>query len=206
LKLGRDVKEEVRRFVNAIIELSPSRNTISRLIMLLPAGEDEVEEVMPEVFEDFDYWGVLKSALGIERLYDGRLTCSGGGLSYIVRDFIASVFKVFRSEAARSALSALVGEILPNIEREWIEARVNMLLSDRRLGEAAKAALLALCERDSVSTEDLLKITGAGEDVVVRLVDRLVKLGLAEASDGRVSMPVELRENYRVYIKRLVSR
>ncbi|ADI31257.1 hypothetical protein [Staphylothermus hellenicus] len=197
------IKEEFKKLIKAIYTLLPSRNKVSQLIMLLPLKEEVIQDLYPELFEDIEYWEMFNSALGLYRSSEGKIHASG--LADALKDFINRIFQILRDEKYRAAISALLGEISPNPEREWLEVRIKAVLKDPSIGSAAKKVLMLLVETRSASTKELPSKLNIDEQELQHTIYALKNLKLVEINGETISLPYDIRERYTLYVKKLLE-
>jgi len=201
------VNEDLKTLIKAIYALLPSRNLISQLIMLLPLSEDAIQELFPEITEDVEYWETLGIALGLQKDYRGEITISYyyNTIAYALREFINRIFEILRDEKTRAAISALLGELVPNAEREWLEVRIKAALKEPSIGAAAKKILMLLTESPSISIKEIPNKLNISEQELKHCIYVLRNLKLIEVSGENVSLPYHVRERYISYIKKLLG-
>ena len=150
------IKEDFKNLIKAIYALLPSRNRVSQLIMLLPLREESVEELFPELTEDVEYWEMFGFALGLSKnYYNGNIEASYNSIARALRDFVNKVFEFLSDERNRAAISSLLGELVPNAEREWLEVRLKAILKNPLIGDVAKKILMLLTETSSINVKEL---------------------------------------------------
>lgn len=196
------IKEEFKKIIKAIYTLLPSRNTISQLIMLLPLKEEVIQDLYPELVKDIEYWEMFSVALGLYRDYKGEISTSY--LSNALKDFINRMFHILRDEKNRAAISSLLGELVPNAEREWLEVRLKAILKDPSIGSVTKKVLMLLVESHSASIRELPDKLNISEQELQRTIYVLKNLKLIEINGETISLPYDIRERYTLYIKKLL--
>lgn len=201
------IKEDLKTLIKAIYALMPSRNIVSQLIMLLPLREENIEELFPEAIEDIEYWDIFRTGLGLSKSYRGDIEVySYSTLAGILKDFINRVFEVLRDERSRAAISSLLGEIVPNMEREWLDVRVKAVLRNPAISNVAKKILMLLVETQNVNIKELSRKLNISENDVKQCIYVLRNLKLIDISGDNVSLslPYGIRERYISYIKKLL--
>jgi len=200
------INEDLKTLIKAIYALLPSRNLVSQLIMLLPLSEDAIQELYPEITEDVEYWETLSIALGLQKDYKGEIATSYyNTIAYALREFINRIFEILRDEKTRAAISALLGELVPNAEREWLEVRIKAALKEPSIGTVAKKILMLLTESPSITIKEIPSKLNIGEQELKHCIYVLRNLKLIEVSDENISLPYHVRERYIPYIKKLLG-
>ena len=200
------VKEDFKNLIKAIYALLPSRNMVSQLIMLLPLREEALEELFPEVTKDVEYWEIFKAALGLHKSYSGDIEASSySTIAGALRKFIDRIFEFLSDEKNRAAISSLLGELVPNAEREWLEVRVKAVLKNPSIGSLAKNVLMLLAENRSINIKELPSKLNISEQELKQCIYVLQNLKLIEVSGENVSLPYRVRERYISYIKKLLG-
>lgn len=199
------IKEHFKNLIRAIYALLPSRNMVSQLIMLLPLKEESVEELFPEITEDIEYWEMFKAALGL-RSYEGNVETSyyGYAIANALKDFINRVFEILSNEGNRAAISSLLGELIPNAEREWLEVRVKSVLENPSVSNVAKKVLMLLAENPNVNIKELPTKLKIREQDVENCLYVLSNLKLVEISGENISLPYSVKSKHISYIKKLL--
>ena len=200
------VKEDFKNLIKAIYALLPSRNMVSQLIMLLPLREESVEELFPEVTEDVEYWEIFRTALGLHKSYSGNIEASSySTIASALRDFINKVFEFLSDERNRAAISSLLGELVPNAEREWLEVRIKAVLKNSLIGNTARKILMLLTETSSINVKELSSKLNIKEQEVKQCIYVLSNFKLIEVRGENVSLPYRVKDRYSSYIKKLLG-
>lgn len=199
------VKEDFKNLIKAIYALLPSRNAVSQLIMLLPLSEEYIEELFPEVTRDVEYWEIFRTALGLSKEYSGNIKASYSTLAGALKDFVDRIFEFLSDEKNRAAISSLLGELVPNAEREWLDVRVKAVLKNPSIGSVAKKVLMLLAESQSINITDLPNKLNIDEQELKQCIYVLQNLKLIEISGENVLLPYRVRGRYISYIKKLLG-
>jgi len=200
------INEDFKNLVKAIYALLPSRNLVSQLTMLLPLREEIIQELFPELTKDVEYWEMFSVALGLSKNYQGEMDTSyRDTIAYALKDFINRIFEILRDEKARAAISSLLGELVPNAEREWLEVRIKAVLKIPLIGAIAKNILMLLTENPSISIKEVPSKLNISEQELKQCIYVLGNLKLIEVSGENVSLPYQVRERYIPYIKKLLG-
>jgi len=200
------VKEDFKNLIKAIYALLPSRNMVSQLIMLLPLREESIEELFPEVIKDVEYWEIFRTALGLHKSYSGNIEASSySTIAGALREFINRIFEFLSDERNRAAISSLLGELVPNAEREWLEVRIKAVLKNPSIGSTAKKILMLLTGNQSINVKELSSKLNIGEQEVKQCIYTLWNLKLIEISGENISMPYRVKNRYISYIKKLLG-
>ncbi len=200
------VREDFKNLVRAIYALMPSRNMVSQLIMLLPLREEAIEELFPEVTEDVEYWEIFKAALGLEKGYNENIDASSyGTIAGALREFISRIFEFLSDEKNRAAISSLLGELIPNAEREWLEVRVKAILKNPSIGNTAKKILMLLTENPDINIKELSNKLNLKEQEIKQCIYALSNLKLVEVNGENISLSYQVKDKYIPYIKKLLG-
>lgn len=200
------VKEDFKSLIRMVYALLPSRNMVSHLIMLLPLKEETIKELFPEVIEDVEYWEIFKKALGLQRsYYSGNIEAAYNTIASALRDFINKIFEFLSDEGNRAAISSLLGELVPNAEREWLEVRIKSVLKNPSIGSTARKILMLLTETSSINVKELSSKLNIKEQEVKQCIYVLSNFKLIEVSGENVSLPYRVKDRYSSYIKKLLG-
>lgn len=198
------IKEDFKNLIKAIYALMPSRNMVSQLIMLLPLREENVEEFFPELTRDVEYWEMFKTALGLSKSYSGNVEPSYTSIASALKSFIDKIFEVLSDEGVRAAVSSLLGELMPSVEREWLEVRIKAVLKNPTISNVARKVLTLVAESLSVNLKELSSKLNIEERELKQCIYVLSNLKLIEVSNENVSLPYRVRDKYVSYIKNLL--
>jgi len=117
-----DVKEHVRTLMDALTNLSPSRNLISQFILLLPKASSTVERSYLEIASSAEAKSLMKQHFGVE--FGDTVKRADGSFSEALYKQIHKIFDQLANEEVRSSLAKLsdvaVGSI-PNPYAEWVK-------------------------------------------------------------------------------------
>ena len=200
------VKEDFKNLVRAIYALMPSRNMVSQLIMLLPLREEALEELFPEVTEDVEYWEIFKAALGLRKDYNKNIDASSyGTMAGALKEFISRIFDFLSDAKNRAAISSLLGELIPNVEREWLEVRVKAILKNPSIGDTARKVLMLLTENPDTNIKELSSKLNLKEQEIKRCIYALSNLKLVEVNGENISLSYQVKNKYIPYIKKLLG-
>ncbi len=200
------IKEDFKNLIKAIYALLPSRNAVSQLIMLLPLREESIEELFPEVTEDVEYWEIFRTALGLRKSYMESIGApSYSTIAGALRDFINRVFEFLSDERNRAAISSLLGELVPNAEREWLEVRIKAVLKNPLIGDTARKILMLLTETSNINVKELSSKLNIKEPEVKQCIYVLSSFKLIEVSGESISIPYRVKDRYSSYIKKLLG-
>lgn len=112
------LKEHLFNLLNALTNLSPSRNLISQLILLLPKDTTAIERSYPE-FSDPQGQEILKS-LGIR--FNEEIIREDGSFAEILYKHIHELFDWLDEETIRSEVAKVTDtpiDFIPNPYSEW---------------------------------------------------------------------------------------
>ena len=200
------INEDFKNLIKAIYALLPSRNLVSQLVMLLPLSEETIQELFPELTKDVEYWEIFSTALGLYKNYRGEITTSSyNTIADALKAFISRIFEILRDEKNRAAISSLLGELVPNAEREWLEVRIKAVLKNSSIGSIAKKILMLLTESHSINIKEVPSKLNISEQELKQCIYILGSLKLIEISGENVSLPYHVRERYISYIKKMLG-
>ena len=86
-------KTQLKELIYSLFSIAPSRNSISRLIMLLPLDEKIANQMYPEL-ADRHMMEYLRLAIGLKR-FDSNIEMGWDTLAVYIRDFIGNFAWVF---------------------------------------------------------------------------------------------------------------
>jgi len=147
--LSVDVKEHVRTLIEALTNLSPSRNLISQFILLLPKASSIAERSYPEITSSAEAKSLMKQHFGVE--FGDTVKRTDGSFSEALYKQIHKIFDQLANEEIRSSLAKLSDvavDSIPNPYGEWVKL-VLKKLSSRPDGSKIIDFLRMLVERDS---------------------------------------------------------
>jgi hypothetical protein len=147
--LSVDVKEHVRTLIEALTNLSPSRNLISQLILLLPKTLSTVECSYLEITSSAEAKSLLQQHLGVE--FEDMVKRASNSFSEAFYKQIHKIFDQLTNEETRSSLAKLSNvpvSSIPNPYAEWVRLVLKKLLT-RPEGSKIIGFLRMLVERDS---------------------------------------------------------
>ena len=203
-----DPRKELENLVEAFEALLPSRNLVSQLIMLLPLEYDRIMDMYPELTEDHDYWNMLCNTLGLSsREEGGRIiySVSKDSLAMQILLTINFLFNFTRNDTSRALLSTLIGRIVPNYERIWLDARLKALLNEEKISGPIRKILKVLLESEAISPKDLKEKTGLKDAEIERAVYILKEFKIVEEIyDSRLRLkPCVSR--YKQYVLKVIT-
>jgi len=138
-------REHLMNLLNALTNLSPSRNILSQFILMTPNDFQVLECSYPELMSK-DGMSILL-LLGIE--INGTVSRSRGGFAEVLFKQIHEVFEWLDDEEIRSRLAKLLDiplSSMPNPYAEWVEC-VLQKLSQKSYGPIVIKLLNALVQR-----------------------------------------------------------
>ena len=121
------VKKHLINLVNALTNLSPSRNVLTQLILLLPRDRATIDRSFPEIISP-EAKDILKS-LGIE--IEDTVKTKADGFAEAIHMHIHRIFDWLDDESVRSNLAVLADthiDSIPNPYAEWVELVLKKLL------------------------------------------------------------------------------
>ena len=199
-------KTQLKELIYSLFSIAPSRNSISRLIMLLPLDEKIANQMYPEL-ADRHMMEYLRLAIGLKR-FDSNIEMGWDTLAVYIRDFIGNLFEVLKRTEVRAALTALLGDSVPNLEEEWITFRIKSVINDRQVGKSAKNVIKTLLEVKSYeyrSFEELMSITSIEENELRKTLSLMEAFKLIDKKDGsKYRLKPEIKK-YEELVKELVE-
>ncbi len=198
------MSEEFKQLINSLLSLTPSRSRITQLLMLLPLSESEARELFPDIVEHDEMWELLRIVLGIEAR-DDKLVLSRNSLGSYIREFIENSFSILRDPSIRGNISAIVGSMISNPEREWIELRLKSVVSDEELGNVVKKILALLADVDYLDIAEIEGKVQANKSQIRRALYVLSILKIIDLTNGKAGIYPNIRRNYLQLIKDLTK-
>ncbi len=194
----------VRSLSNLIVSLvnmSPSRNYIVQFLYLIeknqPVDYRVLEEGYPEIVRDEYVRGTLAGVFGISFGKSVRLEPNGFGKTLV--DFVDRIFKLFEDEEFRAKVGAILKEEfprgIPNLAKEWVEARLKGLASEPSVGKPALGILREIARLGEAKFEDLEKSMNVTRGTIMQSLTLLELYGLVtEDYDGKYRLADDLRK------------
>jgi len=199
-------KTQLKELIYSLFSIAPSRNSISRLIMLLPLDEKIANQMYPEL-ADRHMMEYLRLAIGLKR-FDSNIEMGWDTLAVYIRDFIGNLFEVLKRTEVRAALTALLGDSVPNLEEEWITFRIKSVINDRQVGKSAKDVIKTLLEVEPYeyrSFEELISTTSIEESELRKALSLMEAFKLIDRKDGsKYRLKPEIKK-YEELVKELVE-
>ena len=149
-QMSEMVKEHLINIINALTNLSPSRNIITQFILLLPKDSATVEHSYPELITS-EAKKVLEH-LGVDF---GDAVKRSNDFSGHVYSLVHRIFDWLDDEEVRSALVKLTGmsiDSIPNPYEEWAKLVLKKLL-EKPIGEKVIEFLKMLIDRSHFIVE-----------------------------------------------------
>ncbi len=189
--MSERVKKYLINLVNALTNLSPSRNILTQLILLLPRDRATINRSFPEiaspVAED-----ILKS-LGIE--IEDTVKTKADSFAEAIHMHLHRIFDLLDDEEVRSNLAVLADthiDSIPNPYAEWAEL-VLRKLSERPNGKKIIEFLKMVVEHESFTVKK--------EGYSKKVIRSDWQLFLDEAKKKLKVSPAELEELLRLTVK-----
>ena len=211
-----DLKEHVKILVEALINLAPSRNRFSQLIFLLPKSIGDMTETYPNLFQGSAVTTLLQLGIQIGEkvdVYSGSSYYEDSSkiIAYRIKSIVEEVLRLFDKEKVREFLSKWLEMDIPNLNQEWFELKLQIVISEPNLGSDAKKVLKAMYEnsKDSYSwrikIEELENITGLRKDRVYLIRDILEDFGIVKRSYEDSIELSEVAEKFKESIEKIVK-
>jgi hypothetical protein len=146
-----DVREHLRVLIDALVNLSPSRNLISQFTLMLPKDLAIVERSYPEITFSSEAKTLLAKSFGVE--FGDIVKRTDDSFSAALYTWIHKLFDWFEDEEVRSNLAKLLGAAvssIPNPYAEWAKL-VFKKLSQKPNSQKIFNFLRLLIERYSAS-------------------------------------------------------
>lgn len=134
-----EFKEHLRNLLDAMHAISPTRNYVSQMLYLLPKEYGQMTEAYPELFEQLATRQFLIDEFGLQ--IDAEVDTKNHLTSGKIVSFIDNIFEFLADEERREALEQYLDLDIPNPEREWLDHRVKMAVSEPRYGDDIRTVL-----------------------------------------------------------------
>jgi hypothetical protein len=144
-----DVKEHLQNLINALTNLSPSRNLISQFILMLPKDLSVIECSYPEITSSTEAKALMARSFGIEFGESVKRIDNSFSVAFYVQNH--KLFDWLANEDTRSSLAKLSDMPVSSIQNpyaEWVKL-VLKKLSGKPNGSKILDFLKMLVERDS---------------------------------------------------------
>lgn len=197
--------DELKKLVEAIYNLIPSRNMLSQLIMLLPMKFETLKEMYPELIEDYEYWTMLSSTLGIYITSDMEVSCAD--MCIHIRDFIIDIFDHLKDGKVRATISMMTGMKILDPRLEWLEVRIKAAIEHASIGTIAKKVLTLLITGVRATVEELANKLNIDKGVLDECINILRTLKLVDInSEKKIYLQLSYDEaRYIPYLKKLLE-
>ena len=145
---GVNVKEHTLNLINALANLSPSRNIISQFALLLPNDLATIEHSYPET-STAETRELLERCLGVE--FGDTVKRSDAGFATSIYTHIHKLFDWLDDKEVRSSLTKFMGTLVSSMHNPYAEWAKLVLkkLSSRPDGDKILVVLKMLLEHDS---------------------------------------------------------
>ena len=201
------MREEFRRqlfnFINALIAISPSRNYVTQFLYVIRMNGSIdyriLEDAYPDIVKDDYVREAFARIFGI--YFADKVSLDMNGYGWFLTNFIEHILKLFESSEFRAKIYTLLKdefpEGIPNLAREWLEARLRGLRSEPNYGESSIRVLREIVKIERMKLEELEKKLGLGRGRLLQCLDLLNLYKLIEKDYDGSFKPSELLRKYR---------
>jgi hypothetical protein len=172
-----DVKAQLKTLINALQALAPSRNYFIQFFTLLPMDFRVASKSFPELFEDEKIRNILTKVFGISV---GSTIEIGSGLAHTLKLWSETVRSTFEKDETRESISSYIGEEIPNIEKEWLEVKLEIIRSEPTYGKITLQAYHKIIEAKQLTVKELVGRMKCDESTIRTALEILRNFRLIE--------------------------
>lgn len=142
-----NLKDELKRIVDALYILTPAENKIIQFAFLAEGKDLEImKKSFPELLEDKNTRKNFLDVIGLEVKPDGKIDSGGCYKGGCIKRIAKEIYEKLCDDESefRNKLSVLIGEELEDPSRAWVNLRLEGLSALSKEEKAAKNAIIIL--------------------------------------------------------------
>lgn len=138
-----EFKEHLSHLFEAMVALSPTRNYVSQMIMLLPEERRQMRHAYPDLFERMETQEFLTESFGLQ-ISEEEVKTRNRQPADEIESMINDIMDFFGNDERRRRFEEYLGQEIPDPHREWLDHKVKMAVSEPQYGDDIKVVFDAM--------------------------------------------------------------